>query len=122
MVEDSFIFCGCGSLDIKTVPLDTVGVTQIETISLKTITVFFLFPLLPISLHYSFSGLSFPELFLSLAIPLFYFLCFSRQLGTAQCHRISCSLCQSSENFYNCSKTTDGCLSSGWWFLLFCPF
>lgn len=77
-LEDLFTLHRSGSLDIQTVSLDTVRITQIETISLKTITVFFLFPLLLISLHYSFSGLSFPELFLSLAIPPFYFVSFSQ--------------------------------------------
>lgn len=80
-LENSFTLCGSGSLDIKIVSLDTIGITKIEMISLKTITGFFLFPLPPIILHYSFSGLSFPELFLSLAIPLFYFLCFSQAVA-----------------------------------------
>lgn len=91
-LENSFTLCGSGSLDIKTISLDTVGITKIKTISLKTITVFFYF-----HCHQSFSIiLSQGYHFQSFSCPwqslCFIFSVSLRQLCTAKCCRNSCPL------------------------------
>lgn len=41
------------------------------------------------------------------------------QQNVAEIHVL---FCQTPENFCKCSKTTDRCLSSGWWLILFFQF
>lgn len=65
-LEDLFTLHRSGSLDIQTVSLDTVGITQIETISLKAITGFF--P--PISTAADQSPLFFLRAIISRAFPV----------------------------------------------------
>lgn len=118
---DSFTLHSSGSLDIQTVSLDTAGITQIETISLKTLVFSYFHCCWSVSIilsqDYHFQSFSCPwqSLCSIFSVSL-------RQLRTAQCRRISYSLCQTPENLCKCSKTTDGCLSSVSWFLLFCQF